>query len=291
MFAPHYMNPRLSLITGILCISLSPILVRLAEAPPLASGFYRIAIGWTVLAGYCIWKKKYVIAGKDLLLTLLAGAVFGADIAVWNFSILKISVTVSTLLANLAPLWVGLISFFILRKKSGWQFWVGTLIAVAGMAILVGYQNLLQLKLSIGMLQALAASLFYAIFILLSKNILRRVDTLTFMFYNMLAAAMFMLVAGQVAGTPLTSYSSKAWICFGVMGLVCQLCGWLGVNYAMNYLPATKTSIALLSQTVVSGFIAVVLLNDSLTVTQIIGGMIILGGIAVTFLKPTTGVN
>jgi drug/metabolite transporter (DMT)-like permease len=113
------MNPKASLIIGILCISFSPIFVKLAGAEPLTSGFYRIFIAWLCLLPYCIIRGHLKIGRKELIIALIGGVVFGADIAVWNLSLMKISATVSTLIANLAPVWVGLISYLILKKKSG----------------------------------------------------------------------------------------------------------------------------------------------------------------------------
>ena len=52
----RFMNPKASLIIGIVCISFSPIFVKLAIAPPITSGFYRIFAAWVVLAPYCIIK-------------------------------------------------------------------------------------------------------------------------------------------------------------------------------------------------------------------------------------------
>ena len=186
------MNPKASLIIGIICISFSPIFVKLAVSPPITSGFYRIFIAWLVLAPYCIFTNKLKIGYKDLGIAVLGGVVFGADIAIWNLSLLKISATVSTLVANLAPLWVGLLSFLILRKRSGALFWLGTWIAIAGMVVLAGYTNILHLKFNIGLLYALIASLFYAIFIMISQRRFRQnISTVTFMFYNMLGASVF----------------------------------------------------------------------------------------------------
>src|ERR1700748_998596 len=116
------MNPKISLVIGIICISFSPIFVRLAGASPLTSGFYRIFIGWLCLAPYCIAKGQLKIQRKDLIIALIGGCVFASDIAVWNISLFKISATVSTLLANLAPVWVGLLSFMLFRKRAGLSF-------------------------------------------------------------------------------------------------------------------------------------------------------------------------
>jgi drug/metabolite transporter (DMT)-like permease len=279
------MNPKASLIIGIICISFSPIFVKLAVAPPITSGFYRIFIAWLFLAPYCIYKKQLKISRKDLIIALIGGVVFGADIAIWNLSLVKISATISTLVANLAPVWVGLLSFLILRKRSGVLFWVGTWVAILGMVILVGYQNILHLKFNIGLVYALIASLFYAIYIMITKGILRKISTITFMFYNMLGASVFLLLICGFQHNELIHFSTSTWLCLLGMGVICQLVGWITINYSLHHLEATKVSIALLGQTVLAAFWAMLLLTEKLEFKEIIGSIIVLAGISFTFLK------
>lgn len=279
------MNPKASLMIGIICISFSPIFVKLAVSPPVASGFYRIFIAWLFLAPYCIFKGKLQARRHDLWIAILGGVVFGADIAVWNLSLMKISATISTLVANLAPVWVGLLSYLILRKKSGAPFWTGTCIAILGMVILVGYQHILHLQFNIGLVYALIASLLYAIYIMITKGILQKISTVTFMFYNMLGASVFLWSICLFEHDELLNFPASTWLHLLGMGLICQLVGWITINYSLNYLDATKVSVALLSQTVIAGIWATLILNERLEFKEIAGSVIVLAGIAITFLK------
>jgi len=279
------MNPKASLVLGILFISFSPIFVKLAIAPPISSGFYRIFVAWIVLAPYCLIKGDLKIARKDLLVALLGGVVFGADIAVWNISLTKISATISTLIANLAPLWVGLLSFVVLRRKSGVLFWIGTWVAIIGMVVLVGYQNILHLQFNIGIILALVASLFYASYIMITSGIVKKIGTTTFMFYNMIGASVFLVVICLFRGDELIHFSTPTWLYMIGMGLICQLAGWITINYSLGFLQATKVSIALLSQTVIACIWATILLHETLDLEEIIGSVIVLAGIAITFVK------
>jgi drug/metabolite transporter (DMT)-like permease len=281
------MNPKLSLAIGILCISFSPIFVKLAGTSPLGAAFYRVFVAWLCLVPYCIIKNKLVVNRKQLLTAIIAGVVFAADIAVWNMSLLKISATVSTLIANLAPVWVGLMSFLLFKKRSGRLFWIGTWIAIAGMVILVGYQHILHLEFNAGILLATLASLFYAGYIMITKNIMSGIDVFTFMFYSMLGAAIFLLIINEFTGGNIVDFPLRVWLCFIGMGLLCQLVGWLTINYSLRYLESTKVAIALLSQTVFACLLAVFLLNEKLETKEIIGSVIVLAGIAITFLKPS----
>jgi drug/metabolite transporter (DMT)-like permease len=279
------MNPKLSLAIGILCTAFAPIFVKLAGEPAITVSFYRIFVAWLCLLPYCLAKGLLKISRKDLGPALLGGLVFAADILVWNMSILKISATVSTLLANLVPVWVGLLSFLILKKNGGRLFWIGTLVAIFGMVILIGYRNILHLQINIGVFLALLSSFLYGVYILLTKNILQRISTVTFMFYNMLAAWVFLLVIAMIQGAELVHIPASSWLYLAATGLVCQLLGWLNNNYAIKKLPSTKVSVTLLSQTVVTGLLAAIILHERLGLAEIAGSLIVLGGIAITFLK------
>ncbi len=61
-----------------------------------------------------------------------------ADLGVWHWSIVYTSVANSTLLANLAPIFVTLAGWLFWRRKVTRTFLVGMLLAIAGMFVLVG---------------------------------------------------------------------------------------------------------------------------------------------------------
>jgi drug/metabolite transporter (DMT)-like permease len=162
---------------------------------------------------------------------------------------------------------------------------VGTWVAILGMVILVGYQHILHLEFNIGLVYALIASLFYAIYIMITKGILRKITTVTFMFYNMLGASVFLLLICLFEHNELIHFSTPTWLCLLGMGVICQLAGWITINYSLHHLEATKVSIALLGQTVLAAFWAMLLLTEKLEFKEIIGSIIVLAGIAVTFLR------
>ena len=58
-----------------------------------------------------------MIEKKHFPILILAGVFFGIDMAIWNWSIMFTSVAHATLLANTAPIFVTLISYFYLRNK------------------------------------------------------------------------------------------------------------------------------------------------------------------------------
>jgi drug/metabolite transporter (DMT)-like permease len=126
---------------------------------------------------------------------------------------------------------------------------------------------------------------------MITKGILKRISTLTFMFYNMLGANVFLLLICLFRNDQLTDFSTSTWLYLIGMGLICQLVGWITINYSLNFLQATRVSIALLSQTVIAGLWAMLLLHEKLELKEIIGSVIVLAGIAITFLKKPASIN
>jgi drug/metabolite transporter (DMT)-like permease len=136
-------------------------------------------------------------------------------------------------------------------------------------------------------LLALLASFLYACYIMITKGILQKIGTMTFMFYNMLAASVFLLIVCMVNHTEIVRLTAPSWECLIAMGIICQLTGWITINYAIKFLASTKVSIALLGQTVIAGFLAVWFLHERLELKEIIGSVIVLAGITISFItKP-----
>jgi len=280
------MKPKLSLLIGILSISFAPIFVKFAVAAPVVAAFYRMLVALLLLFPYCLIKGNLKAAQKPLLIALAGGVIFGADIAAWNISLTLTSTTISTLIANLSPLWVGILSFLFLRQNAGRLFWTGTLIALTGIVILAGYQNVIALRLDAGILLALLSSLLYAFFILMTKSVLKSINSETFVFYNLVGATVFLFIIACFQQNNLVSFSTITWLCFLALGIVCQLTGWLTITHALNYLPSTKVSMALLSRAVIASFWAFLLLHERIGLKEIIGSVLVLAGIAVTFINP-----
>ena len=122
---------------------------------------------------------------------------------------------------------------------------------------------------------------------MITKGILQKIETITFMFYNMLAASVFLLIICLLNHTEIVRLSTPSWEYLIAMGVICQLTGWITINYAIKFLASTKVSIALLSQTVIAGFLAILFLKEQLEFKEIVGSVIVLAGIAISFIaKP-----
>lgn len=281
-------KPRLALAIGILCISVFPVLVKLQLTGGLISAFYRMAIAGSLLLPYVFISKKFKLPQlKISLLAILCGLLFAADVAVWNISIQKSSATQATLLTNLSPVWVGIGSFLFLKNKPALNFWIGTLIAIFGMVTLVGFEFFINLDFNIAFTLAILSGVLYAIYMLVSKSILSEMDVLSFMSITLITSTLFLGIVCLIVNEPFIGFSDLAWIVLFIQGIVCQLVAWLLISYATQNMRATRVSLSLLGQAVFAAILAWLFLDEKVTLQMIIGGIILLFGIRITFYKKT----
>lgn len=271
----HY----LILLFGILCISWSAIFVKLADVSGLGSAFYRMFIGLLGVLPIWIFRRRPMTDKKSIRIAVLCGVIFACDIAVWNISILLTKAAISTLLANLAPVWVGIGAIFFLKEKPGRIFWIGTTIALFGVAVIVGIDKIYNSILNAGHFLAILASLFYAVYLLIMRKGRLKLDTVSFTMISMLASSLVLFFISLFTGTQLTGFSVQSWEALIGLGLISQLGGWLAINFAMGYMPPTFASVSLLSQSVFTALIAIPVLGEQLTMVEIFGAVIVLGGI------------
>ena len=279
-------KPRIALFIGILCISIFPILVRLQLTSGLISAFYRMAIALGLLLPYIIVTKKFKVPNSKLLITaIIRGILFASDVAVWNIAIQKSSATQATLLTNLAPVWVGIISYFFLKNKPAINFWIGTLVAILGMITLVGFSFFLKLNFDMAFSLAILSGILYAIYILVSKKVLSKVDVYSFMTITLVTSTLFLGIVNYFAGEAFCGFSNDAWLVLFIQGAICQLMAWLLISYATQNMRATRVSLSLLSQGVIATFLAWLFIDEQVTLQMIIGGIILLFGISITFIE------
>ncbi|NRS88030.1 drug/metabolite transporter (DMT)-like permease [Flavobacterium sp. 7E] len=285
-------KPRLALAFGILCISIFPILVKLRLTPGLISAFYRMAIAFSILLPYMVLTKKFKLPEtKHLLLAILCGVLFASDVAVWNIAIQESSATQASLLTNLSPLWVGIISYVFLKIKPATNFWIGTTVALFGMAMLVGFKFFLELDFDNAFILAVLSGIFYSIYLLVSKKALTHIDVLSFMTISLLASSVYLAIACLLMNEPFSGFSDMGWFVLFLQAVVCQLMAWLSISYATQHMRPTRVSLSLLGQAVLTSILAWLFLDEKITVNMIIGGIILLIGIRITFYTKTLSIK
>jgi drug/metabolite transporter (DMT)-like permease len=281
------LSPWLFLALGILCIAFSAIFVKLAAINGVSAAFYRMFIATVALLPYYLLKRRSKFNVRQASLAFLCGIFFATDVSMWYVAIMRTDATVSTLLGNLAPLWTGMLGFLFYKLKPNRFYWIGTVIALTGVVILLGYENVFHLKVNSGFFLAISASVFYALYLLSSNVVRQSFDTVSFMMFALLGSVFASFIYTQLTHAPLWGFSTHTWLALLGMGLFSHLLGWLALNDALGHIPSTEASIALLSQSVFTAILATILLGEQISLHQVVGGIIVLLGISLVYIKRT----
>jgi len=279
------MNPALgALLVGAACIALSPIFVRLSEAGPTATAFWRVALAVPALWILFFLKtkaKSQRYSGKWPLL-LAAGFAFAGDLGFWHASVQLTSVANSTLLANLASIFVTLAAWIFLQHKPTRLFLAGLGAALLGVGLLVHTSLAFSSTGLAGDALGVVTAMFYAGYILAVKGLRDRGETtLYLMAVTSTITALFLFPVALATGETMLPASAFGWWILIGLALISHAAGQGLIAYALAHLPAAFSSVSLLSQPVMAALFAWVLLSEGLTPLQILGGLIVLAGIYV----------
>jgi len=283
-----------ALLIGIVCIAWSAIFVRWTSIPGPASAFYRLLIPALVLL------PTWLIPGSPRELPLRSygiiavGAMFFAlDLAFYNTAILQTSAANATLLGNNTPIVVGLLSWLLFKRRPAWSFWIGLALAVAGALVIVVADLGRHAKFGLGDVLALAAAACFAVYLIATEQVREHTNTLEFLRLAMFFSTVFMFLFALAVRVPLEIPDKRSLLALLGLGLVSQLGGYLALTYALGHLPATVTSVSLLSQGPLTAILAALLLGEPLTGPLIAGGALVLAGVGLAnrFGRPEEEAN
>ncbi|MBI2311722.1 MAG: DMT family transporter [Betaproteobacteria bacterium] len=271
-----------ALIAGAVAIAFAPILVRFSEAGPVSTAFWRVLLSLPVAWGWMAWERRAnpdATHVTDLKRLALSGLFFAGDLGIWHLSIVLTSVANSTLLVNMAPIFVTLGAWMLFRERITPVFLAGMALALAGSGLLVQASFALSAKQLAGDTLALVAALCYAGYLLAIKHLRDRGSTATIMAWSGTFTSIALLPAMLLSGEVMLPQSAGGWLVLVALALVCQIGGQSLITYALAHLPASFSSVSLLTQPVVAAFLAWALLAEAISPVQALGGIAVLAGI------------
>ena len=274
----------LALFAGATAIATAPLFVKVSETGPVATAFWRVALALPFLWTWSLAVQRgehYASFTAERRLIIAAGLFFAGDLAVWHWSIVLTSVANSTLLANLAPIFVTLAVWVLVRRSPTAAFLAGLAIALTGVALLIGADFRLGARELAGDALGVITAMFYAAYQLTVTRLRASVATASLMAWSGLVTAVALLPVALLSGEQILPATMTGWVKLIGLALIAQAAGQSLIAYAMAHLPATVSSVGLLLQPVLAALFAWALLGEALGWLQFAGGVTVLVGIRI----------
>lgn len=277
----------IALIAGACCIGFAPIFVRWVDVGLTAAAFWRVALALPLLGtAWWRWRPDNTVSRRPAAGLIVAGLFFAADLGVWHQSLRFTSVANSTLLANLAPVFVTAGAAWIFRERITPRFLAGLVLALTGATLLVANSFKVSLATVGGDVLGIVTAVFYAGYQLsVSRQRQQGASTLDVMWWSALVCAAALLPAVLLLGEPLWPQSPRGWAVLLGLALVNQVAGQGLITWGMAHLPASFSSVSLLVQPVAAAALAWLLLSEPFGALQAVGGAVVLTGILICRLS------
>ena len=266
---------------GVLAISTSPILIRVAAMPALAMAFWRCLVGAMVLAPFASRRTGTALDRADLGRLAAAGVFLAVHFALWNASLGLTTVAAATTLVSSAPLFVGLGSI-ALGEAPSTRAWAGIGLATAG-AVVIGVGDATGLggdtRALLGDVLAFAGALAMAAYLLLGRVARQRLPVSTYAASVYAVAAAALLPACLLTGSSLGGYQAASWLALAGVVVGPQLLGHTVFNGLLASVSASVVAVVMLLEPVVATVLAWWLFGELPSPSLWVGAPMVLAGV------------
>ena len=291
----------LAMFTAILAVSTSSVFIRFAQrdAPSLVIAALRLTFATLILAPLALTRHRQELRSltrSDVLLGLVSGLFLAVHFATWISSLEFTTVASSVVFVSTGPLWVALLSPFLLNEHLSHVAMVGLTLAFVGGSLVgladactwnAGLQcpdiaRVLQGRSMWGNFLALVGAWAVSGYLIIGRKLRDKISLIPYIFivYGMAAAGLIvaMFASGETPwGHPLPAYF---WIF--LLAAFPQLIGHSTYNWVLRFIPASLVAITTLVEPIASAILAYFILRETPASGVIVGGALILSGIYLT---------
>jgi drug/metabolite transporter (DMT)-like permease len=283
----------LALLLAIAAVSTGAPFARWADpAPPIVIAALRVAIAAVLLLG-AGWREigsLRRIAPRDRPLVVLSGALLGVHFGCWIASLSFTSTAASVALVCTNPIFAALFGGLLGDRVRGRE-WVGIAIAAAGCAVLAGGDWRAGGDALIGDGLALLGAASAAAYLVVGRRLRTALPLLPYLGAVNAIAAIGLVIAALVLGAPFRDLPAHSYVACAGAALVASLIGHSLLNAAVRVTPTHLVALVTLGEPIGSSLITWAAFGEQPPVHAALGGAIVLGGIAIGFVRRQAAVS
>lgn len=284
------MNPRLMMVASMAIFGTLGIFVRNIDVASGELALYRAVLATVLISAFLLMSKSPIPFAKirrELPFLIGSGIAIGVNWILLFEAYKYTTISLATLSYYFAPVIVTAVCPFLFKEKLTARQIMCFVMSTLGIVLITGIGTTGGSNNTIGILCGLGAAVFYASVILLNKFI-KNVGGIHRTVLQFLAAiAVLVPYVLSTSGISLGGLSAIGWTNLLIVGLV-----HTGITYCMYFsslkdLPGQKVAILSYIDPLIAIAISVLVLGEAMTVTQMIGGALILGFTLWNELGPT----
>jgi drug/metabolite transporter (DMT)-like permease len=293
------MAASITLVVVVWAINFIAAKIGLRYLPPLTMASFRVTLaGVSMVPAYLICSRWPAFA--DTRRSLSQGITL-RDL--WTFSYLGFfgvvvnqmcftmglrytSVSHAAVIVGMGPIYTLILAVLFRLERATWHKVVGMTIALLGVAVLASENGISARSPSLlGDTITMTGSIGFATYAVLGKRVAGRYDALTMVAFNHFAGAIIILPVALRQARELGPFSRwravpwPAWAAVVFMAVCSSALAYLLYFWLLRYLEASQLSAFTYLLPVLAVILGILLLDERGSLTQIIGGILALGGV------------
>ncbi len=275
-------HPMVMIVIGILGISLSSIFVKYSAAPSAVTAAYRLL--WTVLlmSPVVLGKRKVrrelsQTPKKLAILSAVSGLFLAIHFVLWFESLNHTTVASSTTIVCTEVIWVCLGFCLFLKGRVSGKAMAAIAVTLVGSVVIAWSDS--GLGGLYGDILSLLAAIAVAVYTLIGRVVRKTLSTTVYTYLVYTACAAVLTVTCAVQGLSLFAYGVSPIIVGFLLSLFSTILGHSIFSWCLKYFSPAFVSASKLCEPVVAAIIAIFAFGEIPTLAQILGGILILGGV------------
>lgn len=276
-------HPFVMIVIGVIGISLSSIFVKYSPAPSAVTAAWRLL--WTVIlmTPVVLGKKqlRQELAGADrrsILLSCLSGVFLAVHFALWFESLHHTSVASSTTIVCTEVIWVSLGYWLFLRGRISRKAILAIAVTLCGSG-LIAFSDSSSGAHLYGDILALLAAIAVAVYMLIGRVVREKLSTSVYTYVVYCACGLSLLFLCAAQRDSIFSFGAAPVIVGLLLSIFSTILGHSIFSWCLKYFSPSFVSASKLCEPVVAAILAVFLFFEIPKVLQILGGMLIIGGV------------
>lgn len=279
-------HPMIMVVVGLLGVSLSSIFVRLSDGPSVVTAACRLL--WTVLllTPVALGKKEireeiFGTGKRNVILCILSGLCLAIHFTSWFESLKHTSVASSTAIVCTEVIWVSIGFCLFMKGKMNFKVILCIAVMIAGSMLIAFSDSMAGESHLYGDFLAVVGAVSVAGYTLIGKEMRNSMTTTAYTYIVYSTCALALVVTTAFQGYGISDFSIRTVGAGFFLGVVSTILGHSVFSWCLKYFTPSFLSGVRLLEPVIASIVAIFLFQEIPAVMQVLGGLIVLGGVFV----------
>lgn len=260
--------------------------------PPLVLAFWRdLMVAMSIAVALVIFKPAQLLPGKQVRFLLGYGLLLALFNGLWTFSVSFNGAAAATVMAYCSAAFTAVLGWRLFNERLDWVKMVAVILSLVGCALVAGAHDPAAWRTNaFGVITGLSSGFCFALYSLMGREAAHRsLPPWTTMLYSFGFAAMFLLILVLVVPSAGNLFhlggATIGWLALFVLAAGPSVGGYGLYMVSLTRLPASVANLIATLEPAFTAVLAFMFLGEKLTAVQLIGGLVIIAGVAALRLR------